>query len=52
LVATVIGLVVGLVIAALMAFPLSFLPEPLSQILPFVGVVLFGYLGIAIMVMR
>lgn len=52
LVATVIGLIVGLVIAALMAFPLSFLPEPFSQILPFVAAVLFGYLGIALMVMR
>jgi uncharacterized protein YacL len=52
LVAVVIGLVIGLVIAALMAFPLSFLPEPFSQILPFVGVALFSYLGIAIMVMR
>ncbi len=52
LVSTVLGLIVGLVIAALMAFPLSFLPEPFSQIFPFVGVVLFGYLGIAIMVMR
>ena len=52
LVATVLGLIVGLVIAALMAFPLSFLPEPFSQILPFVGVVVFGYTGIGIMVMR
>jgi uncharacterized protein YacL len=52
LVAVVIGLIIGLVIAALMAFPLSFLPEPFSQVLPFVGVVLFSYLGIAIMVMR
>jgi uncharacterized protein YacL len=52
LVAVAIGLIVGLVIAALMAFPLSFLPKPFSQILPFAGVVLFSYLGIAIMVMR
>ena len=46
------GLVVGLLIAALLAFPLSLLPEPLSQILPFVGVVVFSYLGISIFVMR
>jgi len=52
LLATVVGLIVGLVIAALMAFPLSFLPEPFSQVLPFVGVVLFGYMGVTIMVMR
>jgi uncharacterized protein YacL len=52
LVAIVLGLVLGLFIAALMAFPLSYLPEPFSQILPFAGVVLFGYLGVAVMVMR
>jgi uncharacterized protein YacL len=52
LVAVVIGLIVGLVIAALMAFPLSFLPAPFGEVLPFVGVVLFSYLGIALMVMR
>lgn len=52
LVAIVIGLMLGLFIAALMAFPLSYLPEPFRQILPFVGVVLFSYMGIAIMVMR
>ncbi|HRQ25332.1 MAG TPA: PIN domain nuclease, partial [Anaerolineales bacterium] len=37
---------------ALLAFPLSLLPPPLSQILPFVGVVLFSYLGISVFVMR
>jgi uncharacterized protein YacL len=52
LVAAVIGLVVGLVIAALLAFPLSFLPKPFSQVLPFIGVLLFGYLGVSIMAMR
>lgn len=46
------GLVVGLVIAALLTFPLSLLPAPLGKVLPFVGVLLFGYLGIAIFVMR
>ena len=52
LIAVAFGLIVGLVIAALMAFPLSFLPEPFSQLLPFIGVALFSYLGIAVMVMR
>jgi uncharacterized protein YacL len=47
-----IGLMVGLLVAALLAFPLSLLPKPFSQILPFVGVILFGYLGIMIFVMR
>jgi uncharacterized protein YacL len=46
------GLVVGLIIAALLTFPISLLPQPLGKILPFVGVVLFGYLGIAVFVMR
>jgi uncharacterized protein YacL len=52
LIAAALGLIVGLVIAALMSLPFSFLPKPFSQLLPFTGVVLFGYLGIAIMVMR
>lgn len=50
--AGLVGLVVGLLIAALLAFPLSLLPPPFSQILPFVGVVLFSYLGVSVFVMR
>jgi uncharacterized protein YacL len=46
------GLVVGLIIAALLTFPLSLLPAPLGKVLPFVGVLLFGYLGIAVFAMR
>jgi uncharacterized protein YacL len=52
LVSGLIGLVSGLIIAALLAFPLSLLPEPFSQILPFVGVVIFAYLGITVFVLR
>jgi uncharacterized protein YacL len=52
MVAGLIGLIVGLVIAALVAFPFSMLPTPFSQLLPFVGVILFSYLGVTIMVMR
>jgi uncharacterized protein YacL len=47
-----IGLVVGLLTAALLAFPLSMLPQPFGGILPFIGVILFGYFGVAIFVMR
>jgi uncharacterized protein YacL len=47
-----IGLLVGLFIAALLAFPLSLLPSPLGKILPFIGVVLFGYFGVAIFTTR
>ena len=46
------GLVVGLVIAALLTFPLSLLPQPFGKVLPFVAVLLFGYLGIAVFVLR
>lgn len=52
MVAGLIGLIVGLIIAALVAFPFSMLPSPFSQLLPFIGVILFGYLGVTIMVMR
>jgi len=52
LVAGLVGLVVGLIIAALLAFPLSLLPEPFRSILPFIGVLLFGYFGVAVFVMR
>lgn len=50
--ASLVGLVVGLIIAALLAFPLSLLPTPFGDILPFVGVLLFGYLGVAMFIMR
>ncbi|MCZ2127580.1 MAG: TRAM domain-containing protein [Anaerolineales bacterium] len=50
--AGLIGLVVGLLIAALLTFPLSMLPKPFSQVLPFVGVVIFSYFGVFLFVMR
>jgi uncharacterized protein YacL len=50
--ASLIGLMVGLLVAALLAFPLSLLPAPLGPILPFAGVLLLGYLGVAVFVMR
>lgn len=46
------GMVVGLLIAALLAFPLSLLPAPLGEILPFIGVLLFSYFGISLFMMR
>jgi len=52
LLAVTLGLLVGLVIAALAAFPLSFLPNPWGSILPFVVLVIFGYLGAWVMVTR
>ncbi len=52
LLAGVLGLVVGLIIAALLVFPLSLLPSPFKQILPFVVAVLFAYFGIMVMITR
>lgn len=52
LLAATLGLTIGLIVAALLAFPLSLLPLPLSQILPFVCAVFFGYLGVMVMITR
>lgn len=46
------GLVIGLLIAALIAIPLSQLPDPFGQYLPFLGALLFGYIGVLVFVMR
>ena len=46
------GLVVGLLIAALLAFPLSLLPAPLGEVLPFIGVLIFSYFGVSLFIMR
>jgi uncharacterized protein YacL len=50
--AGIIGLVIGLIIAALLALPLSLLPAPFGEVLPFAAAVIFGYFGAAAMVMR
>ncbi len=52
LVSMTIGLIIGLIIAALTAFPLSLLPEPWRNVLPFVALVVFGYVGAWVMIMR
>ncbi len=52
LLAATIGLIIGLIIATLTAFPLSLLPPPFSNILPFASLILFGYVGAWIMIMR
>jgi uncharacterized protein YacL len=52
LVSSVVGLVVGLLIASLLAYPLSLLPWPFGQILPFVGALIFAWLGISIFMLR
>ncbi len=50
--AALVGLICGLIIAALLSFPLSLLPTPFGQIMPFLGVVLMGYLGVSVFLMR
>ena len=52
LVAGFFGLLAGLIVAALLAFPISALPGPFGDILPFIGVILFSYLGITVFIMR
>jgi uncharacterized protein YacL len=52
LIAATIGLVIGLAVAALLTPALSNLPPPLGDVFPFVASVVFGYLGMAVMVMR
>ncbi len=46
------GLGVGLLIAVLLSFPLSRMPSPFGEWLPFVAAVIFAYLGVAVFVMR
>jgi uncharacterized protein YacL len=52
LLAAMFGLILGLLIAALISFPLSLLPAPFSQILPFVAVLIFGYAGMLVMTLH
>lgn len=48
LLAALIGLVIGLILAALVTIPIAQLPSPFREVLPFVAVLFFGYLGVAI----
>ncbi len=50
--AALTGLVSGLIVAALLAFPLSLLPNIFGDVAPFLGALLFSYLGVSIFVMR
>ncbi len=52
LIAAVIGLIVGLIISFLIDIPLANLPAIWGHILPFVGTVLCGGLGVALAVQR
>jgi uncharacterized protein YacL len=50
--AIIVGLIMGLIVAALLAPVLANLPSPFGQFLPFVGALLFGYLGMVVMSAR
>ena len=52
MVSGLIGLIVGLIVAALISFPLSLLPAPFGQLLPFIGALFFAYLSVTIFVLR
>ena len=52
LIAAIIGLAIGLAIAALLTAPLSTLPTPFNRVLPISISLIFGYIGMSIMVMR
>jgi uncharacterized protein YacL len=52
LVAVGIGLISGLIASALLALPLSLLPAPLGQLLPFIMSVLLSYAGASIALVR
>ena len=52
LVAGAVGLIVSLVVSALLAFPLSLLPDPLGGVLPVIVALAVCYLGVTIFVSR
>jgi uncharacterized protein YacL len=47
-----IGLFIGLALSAIAAYPLSLLPRPLSQFLPFIVALALGYAGLMVSITR
>ncbi len=47
-----VGLFVGLALGAISAYPLSLLPRPLGQFLPFIVAAAFGYVGLTLTTIR
>lgn len=52
LMAGIFGLIVSLVIGGLLAFPLSLLPPPYSQVLPIAVALLVSYFGVTVFITR
>jgi len=50
--AGMLGLIISLVTAGLLAFPLSLLPLPFSQILPILSALVLCYLGVSVFISR
>ncbi len=48
----IVGLFVGLAFGTLTAYPISQLPKPVGEVLPFITAALFGYLGVMVMTVR
>lgn len=48
----IVGLFVGLAFGTLTAYPISQLPKPIGEVLPFITAALFGYLGVMVMTVR
>ncbi len=47
-----IGIFVGLALGAIAAYPVSLLPRPLGQFLPFIVTAAFGYVGLTVALVR
>jgi uncharacterized protein YacL len=52
LLAGLVGLILSLLIAGLLAFPLSLLPRPFSQVLPILVAIFLAYLGVVVFMSR
>jgi uncharacterized protein YacL len=52
LVTSLVGLLFGIILAALLAWPLSMLPDPLGQYLPTITAIVAAYLGIILFALR
>jgi len=50
--AIILGIFMGLIAAALLSFPLSFLPAPFKQIAPLAAAVVFCYLSVVVLSLR
>lgn len=48
----IVGLILGLIVAALLAYPLSFLPWWFGHVLPAIVALTFAYLGVSALMMR